>query len=432
MDSIEPSSYPARCHPPTHSAAALPAEGGAARLHGRLLEGERLLDGTGVAALAGVAGARAGDIVEARGRMRAGRLWVEELRVLAPALGAPWEGDWRRFNRNSQVRRHLELRAAVLREIRAFFAGRDFLEVETPLLVQAPGQEAHLRLFETQFSGREALNCFLVSSPELHMKRLLGGGCERIFQVCRCFRNGERSPLHNPEFTMLEWYRAFASYQEIMADTEELVAQVCQQVLGTTRLRHQGRWVELAPPWERLTVRQAFAEWAGIDLDACAELEEFRRQARVCPSVDRRDSREEIFFKVLLERIEPVLAEKGAVFLMDYPADLAALAKLKEGDGRVAERVEAYAGGLELANGFTELNDPHQQRQRFAAERRKRLEQGLPLHPLDEEFLQMLEQAMPPAGGMALGVDRLVMLVAGAAAIDEVIAFPFARVEEGL
>ena len=331
------------------------------------------------------------------------------------------------------MRKNLELRAAILRQTRAFFAARGFLEVETPLLVRAPGQEAHLELFRTEFSGTAPLPCFLISSPELHMKRLLGSGFERIFQVCRCFRNNERSPLHNPEFTMLEWYRAHAGYEEIMEDAEELVAQVCRQVLGTTRICRQGRAVELAPPWGRLTVRQAFAACAGIDLDACAGAGEFRRQApRACPSLDSRDSWEEIFFKILLEKVEPALAARGPVFLKDYPAGMAALARLKEEDRRVAERVEAYVAGVELANGFSELNDPREQRQRFAAERHKRRERGLPLHPLDEEFLRMMEQGMPRAGGMALGVDRLVMLLAGASSIDEVLAFPFAEAEERL
>lgn len=262
------------------------------------------------------------------------------------------------------------------------------------------------------------------------MKRLLGAGCERIFQLGRAFRNGERSALHNPEFTMLEWYRAYASYEEIMGDVEELVAAVSREVRGTTLLEYQGRRVNLRPPWRRLTVREAFGEFAGLDLDLGASAEEFRRQARdTCPSVDTEDTWEEIFFKVLLDRVEPGMAAAGRpVLLKDYPASMAALAKLRPVD-QVAERVEAYVAGLELANGFTELNDPREQRQRFMEERRKRAAIGYPLHPVDEDFLQMMELAMPPAGGMALGVDRLVMLLADAGRIDEVIAFPFDHAE---
>jgi lysyl-tRNA synthetase class 2 len=265
------------------------------------------------------------------------------------------------------------------------------------------------------------------------MKRLLGAGCERIFQLGRAFRNGERSSLHNPEFTMLEWYRAYAGYEEIMEDVEGLVATVAREVRGATLIPYQGREVELAPPWPRLTVREAFARFAGLELDFGLDIEAFRRQAKgSCPSVDSEDGWEEIFFKVFLEKVEPGMAAEGRpVLLKDYPPSMAALAKLREGD-QVAERVEAYIGGLELANGFTELNDPQEQRRRFAEERRKRTAKGQPLHPLDEEFLQMMELGMPPAGGMALGVDRLLMLVADAGQIDQVMAFPFEHTEGGL
>ncbi|MCC7264467.1 MAG: EF-P lysine aminoacylase GenX [Candidatus Latescibacteria bacterium] len=327
------------------------------------------------------------------------------------------------------MHRALELRAQVLAAIRGYFGQAGFLEVETPSLVPAPGQEAHLQLFETTFHGREPLSCFLVSSPEHHMKRLLGAGCERIFQVGRAFRNGERTASHNPEFCMLEWYRAYASYEEIMVDVEELVAAAGRAVCGSAAITYQGRGLDLSPPWPRMSVREAFGAYAGFELDFGASREHFQAQAgRVCASVDTTDTWEEIFFKMLLEKVEPGMTATGRpVLLKDYPASMAALAKIHPSG--VAERVEAYAGGLELANGFTELNDPVEQGRRFDAERAKRAALGYPVYPLDVDFLAMLALGMPPAGGMALGVDRLVMLLADAAHIDEVIAFPFALAE---
>lgn len=373
---------------------------------------------------------RSGDIVELEGWIRRGEIQVSALRILAPALELGGQPGWQEEEEQQTSKRaNLGLRAQVLQAIRDFFAGEGFLEVETPILVYAPGQEAQLRLFETAFIGRTTLPCCLVSSPEHHMKRLLGAGCRRIFQLARSFRNGERSPQHNPEFTMLEWYRTYASYEEIMVDVEELVAAVCLAVKGTARVQYQGRTFDLTPPWERLTVREAFARFAGMDLELGSSAEEFYLQAReICPSVDTSDTWEEIFFKVFLEKVEPAMAAGRPVLLKDYPACMAALAKIKAGE-QVAERAEAYVAGLELANGFTELNDPQEQRRRFAAEREKRAARGYPLHPLDEEFLQMMERGMPPAGGMALGVDRLVMLLADAPQIDAIIAFPFDHAE---
>jgi len=373
--------------------------------------------------------ARAGDIVEVQGRVADGELLVGRMGLLAPFVDSQGRSaDGQGWDRDVSARReNLRVRAAALQAIRGFFTARDFLEVETPILVRAPDQEAHLQVFQTEFRGETTVPGFLITSPEHHMKRLLGEGFERIFQVCRCFRNGERSATHNPEFTMVEWYQAYASYEEIMDDVEGLIAHVARRVRGTGEIQYQGTSLHLETPWKRIDVRQAFRAHAGIDLHACEGVEELRRQARALGhrSVTPEDSWEAAFFKIFLEKVEPVLAQQGTVLLKDYPARLAALAKLKEDDLRVAERVEAYVGGLELANGFTELNDPQEQRQRFLRERQKRLEEGFPLHPLDEDFLAMMGRGMPPAGGMALGVDRLVMLLTDAASIDEVMAFPF-------
>lgn len=431
--------YPSRCHTPPPAGAPLVRPGGGVRLHGRLIQvetnGGLLADSKGRTHnclwAPTLETAAAGDIVEVEGEWRQEVLRVDRLRLLAPAVVPAGPGGWPgHAARQAQLRRMLLLRSAVLGAIRRFFARAGFLEVETPALVPAPGQEAHLQLFATTFSGRTPQDCFLVSSPEHHMKRLLGAGFDRIFQLGRAFRDGERTASHNPEFCMLEWYRAYASYEEMMEDVAALVAEVAREVTGSTTLRYQGRPLELAPPWPRLSVREAFGSFAGVDLVPGVGVEELRRQARrSCPSVDTADGWEEIFFKLLLEKVEPGMAAMGrAVLLTDYPASMAALAKVRR-QALVAERVEAYAGGLELANGFTELNDPVEQRRRFAAERSKRRALGHRVHPLDEDFLRMLAQGMPPAGGMALGVDRLVMLLADAAHIDEVLPFPFALAE---
>ena len=374
---------------------------------------------------------RFGDIVGVPGRMVDGDFLAEQVHQLSPVEKQFWErsGDWHSFNsRRGAKKKILGIRATAFKAIRDFWEGKDFLEVETPLLVETPAQDVELQAFQTEFHGFRKVPYFLVTSPEHHMKRLVGSGFEKIFQIGRCFRNGEHSSTHNPEFTMIEWYRAFASYEEIMEDAEELVAYVCSTLLGTTNIGYQGAPLELAPPWQRLSIFEAFWSFAGIDLEACQDIDEFRCQAKShgYKSVNTDDSWEDIFFKIFFEKIEPALRRLGPVFLKDYPASMASMAKIKRCDPRVAERVEAYVAGLELANGFTELNDPHEQRFRFEIEKKNRRQREYPVYPLDEAFLAMMEQGMPPAGGMALGADRLVMLLANAASIDEVIAFPFA------
>lgn len=363
----------------------------------------------------------AGDLVGLRGREADGLLTVDESVVLAPALR--WPG---RFAPDASSL--LTLRQTVVGAVREFFAERGFVEAETPTLVTAPGQEPYLDpLFTCLKSPRgDATPRYLITSPEHHMKRLLGRGCERIFQLCHCFRNGERSSLHRPEFAMVEWYRAWATYREIAADVADLVAHVSQQVVGSTCVEWRGRRLDLTPPWQHITVRQAFAVMADVELpkgpDGAALCAAARRAG--CRSVTDDDSWEDAFHKILLDRVEPGLAQLGAVMLEEYPASLAALAKVREAKPAVADRFEAYVGGIELANGFTELNDPREQRRRFMEERQRRRARGAEAVPLDEDFLAMMETGMPPAGGVALGLDRLIMVLADAASIDEIIAFP--------
>ena len=297
--------------------------------------------------------------------------------------------------RLSALRPALETRARVLAAIRAFFDARGFIEVETPIRLRSPALELHI-------DAEPSDSSFLRTSPELHMKRMLAAGYPRIYQLGPCFRRGERGDRHNPEYTMLEWYRAHADYTDILADAKALVAHVAMAVHGSTDIRYQGAPIQLMPAWERITVREAFLRFAGWDPVAAFDPARF--------DLD------------LVEKVEPQLPAHAPVVLTDYPAEAAALAKCKPTVPPVAERWELYIGGLELANAYTELTDAAEQRRRFEECAAKRRELGKEVYPLDEDFLKALA-SMPPSGGIALGVDRLVMLMADAATLAGVMAF---------
>jgi len=296
----------------------------------------------------------------------------------------------------------LVARAAAVRAIRAFFDERGFVEVETPQVVPSPGLDVHLDALSVH--GLDAPR-WLATSPEYQMKRLLALGMPRIYQLGKSFRRGELGAHHQPEFTMLEWYRAGAGAAEVMRDTEELVEHVCRAVRGAPELPSG---ISVAAPWARATVDDAFQRFAGVRVDD------------VLPDEER-------FFRLLVDAIEPRLPELGPVFLTRWPASMASLARIADDDPRWAERFEAYVGGLELCNGFDELTDAAEQRARLERDQRERAARGLEVYPIDERFLEALERGMPRAGGNALGVDRLVMLVLGADRIGDVIAFPASR-----
>ncbi len=286
----------------------------------------------------------------------------------------------------------LALRSRLLHATRSFFHERGFLEVETPVRLGTPALETHI---DAEPSGDH----WLRTSPELHMKRLLADGAEKIFQLGPCFRRGERGDRHHPEYTMLEWYRAHADYTDILADTKALIAHLAG---AASDLTYQGRRIALFPRWERIAVRDAFLQWAGWDPVAAWDEERFNLD--------------------LVEKVEPALPRDVPVVLTDYPAPAAALARRKPGRPEVAERWELYIGGLELANAYSELTDAAEQRARFEEAARQRRALGKDVYPLDEAFLSALPR-MPPSGGIALGFDRLVMLFADAPTLDGVIAF---------
>jgi lysyl-tRNA synthetase class 2 len=324
-------------------------------------------------------------------------------------------------------------RARLAAETRRLLGALGYEEVETPTLVPAPGMEPHLAPFETTWrpeGGGAARPLWLITSPEYAMKRLLADGFERVFQLSRVFRNGELSATHNPEFTMLEFYRAGTDYQGIMADLERLIEAAARALSprGEPVVERDGRQLELGAPFERLTVQEAFLRHAGVDLAACrGEGDRLRAAARDAGRDAGPDGEpfDDAFFRLMLAEVEPRIGLARPTFLVDWPAPMAALSRLKAGDPRWAERFELYAGGLELANGFTELTDAAEQRARLLDEQAQRRRLGRPVLPLDEPFLAALPR-MPDAGGVAVGFDRLLMLLTGAASLADVLLFPAA------
>ena len=290
----------------------------------------------------------------------------------------------------------LALRSSTLAAIRHFFEQLDFVEVETPVLLATPALELHI-------DALPASRGFLRTSPELHMKRLLAEGLPRIYQIGPCFRADERGRMHSPEFTMLEWYRLDTDYLGILDDMQRLIPHVCREVLGSTRIRYAGHDIETATPWELWSVSAAFQRFAGWDPLAAYNADRFDLDT--------------------VGKIEPNLPSDRPAVLKDYPSEAAALARCTDGPPPRAERWELYIGGLELANAFTELTDAAEQRKRFkeCAEQRQRM--GKPAYALDEEFLAALRCGLPPCSGVALGVDRLIMLLADASDIGQVRAF---------
>ena len=295
----------------------------------------------------------------------------------------------------ARKREALRARARIIQEIRRFFIEGGYLEVETPLRIPAPAPESHIDPVPSD-------GWFLHTSPEICMKRMMAAGYERLFQICHCWRAGERGRMHVPEFTMLEWYRAEAGYEELMDECEALVRSVSEGIGVDGRIVFRGTLIDIRSCWERLSMREAFVQYGGMTMEEAL--------ARDC------------FDEVVVERIEPFLGQERPTFIYDYPASRSALARLKAGDPTVAERFELYIGGVELANAFSELTDPVEQRTRFESEAAFRASEGRIPFPLPGKFLDELS-AMPPSAGIALGVDRLVMVLLDAATIDEVVAF---------
>ncbi|MBI5533693.1 MAG: EF-P lysine aminoacylase GenX [Deltaproteobacteria bacterium] len=300
------------------------------------------------------------------------------------------------------VGRNLAARARAIELVRQWFGQQKFIEVDTPQRVPSPGLDLHLDAFASD-------DAYLITSPEYQMKRLLAGGMHRIFQLVHCFRRGEVGGWHNPEFLMLEWYRAFAGIGDVMSDTEQLVAHVVQSMRGEPVVEVEGRRIDVKPPYDRLTVCEAFESYAGTP------------EAQVLQWAEHD---EDAFFEVLVNQVEPGIAQRDrAVFLVDYPAQQASLARLKPGDPRFCERFELCVGGHELCNGFGELVDPTEQKSRLERDTERRRKAGMPMYPIDAAFLESMIDGIPPSGGNALGLDRLIALTLGLSGIGSVLAF---------
>jgi lysyl-tRNA synthetase class 2 len=331
--------------------------------------------------------------------------------------------------RHADVRPFLAARGAITRAIRAWFDAEGFVEVETAILQVSPGNETHLHAPRTELLSADGIRAtrYLRTSPEFAAKKLLAAGEQKIFEFARVFRDRERGDLHLPEFTMLEWYRANAAYDAVMADSVVIIAQAAQAT-GIGRFSFRGRSADPFAEPELLTVAAAFARFAGIDLldtitSGKGDRDRLAAAAGQRVRISDDDSWSDIFSKILVEHIEPNLGQGRLTVLFEYPVPEAALARAKPSDPRVAERFEIYACGVELANGFGELTDAAEQRRRFMEAMDEKARRYGERYPLDEDFLAAVG-AMPQASGVALGFDRLVMLAGGALRIDQVVWTP--------
>lgn len=354
-------------------------------------DGERLFQFEGAPALG------LGDLIRIEAEERSGTLHYLRHELLAETRVEPLsEGSESGRFIGRGVLQNLRARAALLRATRAFFDAKDFIEIEAPLIVACPGLDVHLDPVGVD-DGR-----FLITSPEHQLKRLLVGGARRIYSLGKVFRKEELGRLHEPEFTMLEWYRAYDDAEGVMRDTEALVELLARELKGDAKIGG----VDVSAPWERLRVDEAFERYAGMSV-----FDALRDEAR--------------YHQLMAEAIEPQLGKERPVFLTHYPIEMASLAAPDSSDPRFAMRFEAYIDGVEICNGFGELTDPDEQRARHERDRAIRAREGLAQPPLDEPFLRALEEGMPPSGGNALGFDRVVMLLLGAESIGDVIALPY-------
>lgn len=341
-------------------------------------------------------------------------------------------------DKSVNLKNNFLIREKVVDAIRLFFKQEGFHEVETPLLVQSPGTEPYLEVFESEMvtPNFENKKSYLLTSPELAMKKLLSAGLGSIFQICKSFRNGEGlSSFHNPEFTILEWYRVEADYLDVMRDCENLLVFILNELglnkNGQNILNYQGVDYDLSLGWERISVAQAFEKYAGVSIDDMLSAQKIIQIAKQKGyAVDESTTWEQAYNQILLNEIEPFLGKinkDGKVkptILYDYPASQAALSKKKDSDPRFAERFEFYIGGIELGNAFSELTNAKEQEDRMIEDLKLRKDLGKVEYKIDKDFIEALELGMPRTGGIAVGVDRLVMLFSNSKSIKETLLFP--------
>ncbi|HWT91312.1 MAG TPA: lysine--tRNA ligase [Solirubrobacterales bacterium] len=381
-----------------------------------------------------------GDIVGVEGTAMATRrggelsLAIDHWRLLAKSLRPPpdkfhgLEDAETRFRRreldliaNEESRRAFRTRARTISEIRRWFDEHDFIEVETPVLQPLYGG-ALARPFVTHHNALDR-DFYLRIATELYLKRLVVGGIDRVYELGKDFRNEGVSHKHNPEFTMLEWYEAYADYEKTARDLERMVAEVAERVLGTTKVRRGEVEIDFAPPWPRITMRDAILERAGIDIAAHPTREALAEAMGTEP--DPTEGWGKLVDGLFSREVEPSLIQP--TFVLDYPVELSPFAKAHRSQEGMVERWEAFCGGVEIANSFTELNDPDEQRRRFEQQAAEVARGDEEAHQFDEAFVEALEQGMPPTGGVGLGIDRLVMMFTGAKTLREVLLFPAMR-----
>jgi lysyl-tRNA synthetase class 2 len=385
-----------------------------------------------------------GDLIGVVGRpfrTRTGELTVEatELRLLAKAL-RPMPEKWHglhdvetRYRQryldlivNPEARRVFEARTRIIRFLREFLTQRGFLEVETPMMQPIAGGAA-ARPFVTHHNALDA-DLYLRIAPELYLKRLVVGGFERVFELARVFRNEGLSTEHNPEFTLLEFYQAYVTYEDLMDLTEEMLVGLVRELTGGTRLSYRGLDLDLTPPWPRRTMVDLVAERTGLPVDRLLDPDTLRELAERTGGLERAGMAPGELLCAVFERlVEPTLVQP--IFVAQFPIEISPLARRNERDPRFVDRFELYIARHEVANEFSELNDPDDQRARFEQQLRARAAGDEEAHVMDEDYVRALEYGLPPTAGAGIGVDRLVMLITGAASIREVILFPHLRPE---
>jgi lysyl-tRNA synthetase class 2 len=379
-----------------------------------------------------------GDIIGASGKLfrtKTGELTLEvsEFTMLCKSL-RPLPEKWhgladieKRYRQryldlisNEESRNTFVLRTKIITALRSFLDSRGFMEVETPVLQPHAGG-APARPFVTHHHALDQ-DLYLRIALELYLKRLVVGGFDRVYEIGRTFRNEGISTMHNPDFTLLECYQAYADYNDIMRLVEEMFSHAAKEVLGDTRITRNGQTIDFGLPWQRLYLREAIKNSCGIDFEAYPDAASLRaRMAELSIDVDPTKGRGRLIEDLLSTFVEPKLIQP--TFLMDYPVEMSPLAKRKKGDDQLVERFEGFVDGMEVANAFTELNDPLEQRERFRQQLKERAADE-EAEIADEDFLQALEYGMPPTGGLGIGIDRLVMLLTGQQSIREVILFP--------
>jgi len=328
---------------------------------------------------------------------------------------------------NPKVRDTFKKRSAIIKHIRNFMQERDFLEVETPMMQPIAGG-AIARPFKTYHNALD-MDLYLRIAPELYLKRLVVGGLERVYEINRNFRNEGVSTFHNPEFTMMEFYQAYATYDDLMRLTEELFTYLARQVIGTLTFAYQGVEIDLTPPWRRITLKGAIVEYGGVDagvLDSPAEAEAYARSI----GLDVED--DQPLGKTVVSIFEEIVEEKlvQPTFITHYPIEVSPLSRRSVEDASLTERFELYIRGHEIANAFSELNDPEDQRERFLMQLKAREKGDQEAHEMDEDYIKALEYGMPPTAGEGIGIDRLVMLFTDSPSIRDVILFPHMRMKK--